>query len=114
MEAKDFKEQIRKIRMSPEILAGYILVSYNNKCIKLTSLRKIEDIRRDIKMLKNKKHRLNKCCALSYTLNDTEYEETREDGSSAEGSIPEPIKLVRRSRRRSRFNERDNTISTAA
>lgn len=52
MEAKDFKEQIRKIRMSPEILAEYILVSYNNKYVKLMSLRKIEDIRRDIKMLK--------------------------------------------------------------
>ena len=114
MEAKDFKEQIRKIRMSPEILAEYILVSYNNKYVKLTSLRKIEDIRRDIKMLKNKKHRLNKCCALSYTLNDTEDEETIEDELSAEECISGPIKLVGGSRRRSRFNERDTTISTAA
>ena len=63
MEAKDFKEQIR---MSPELLAEYILVSHNNKDVKLTSLCKIEDIRRDIKMLKNKKHRLNKCCVLSH------------------------------------------------
>ena len=48
------------------------------------------------------------------TLNDTEDEETREDGSSAEGHISGPIKLVGGSRRRSRFNERDTTISTAA
>ena len=27
------------------------------------------------------------------TLNDTEYEETREDGSSAEGNISGPIKM---------------------
>ena len=48
------------------------------------------------------------------TLNYTEDEETREDGSSTEGHISGPIKLVERSRRRSRFNERDTTISTAA
>ena len=48
------------------------------------------------------------------TLNDTEDEETREDGSSAERHISGPIKLVGGSRRRSRFNERDTTISTAA
>ena len=48
------------------------------------------------------------------TLNDTEDEETIEDGSSAEGHISGPIKLVGGSRRRSRFNERDTTISTAA
>ena len=33
------------------------------------------------------------------TLNDTEDEETREDGSSAEGHISGPIKLVEGSRR---------------
>ena len=48
------------------------------------------------------------------TLNDTEDEETREDGSSTEECISGPIKLVGGSRRGSRFNERDTTISTAA
>ena len=48
------------------------------------------------------------------TLNDTEDEETREDGSSAEESISGPIKLVGGYRRRSRLNEADTTISTAA
>ena len=48
------------------------------------------------------------------TLNDTEDEETIEDGSSVEGNISGPIKLVGGSRRRSRTNQRDTTISTAA
>lgn len=48
------------------------------------------------------------------TLNDTEDEETREDGFNTEECISGPIKLVGGSRRGSRFNERDTTISTAA
>ena len=48
------------------------------------------------------------------TLNDTEDEEAREDGSCIEGHISGPIKLVGGSRRGSRFNDRDTTISTAA
>ena len=48
------------------------------------------------------------------TLNDTEDEETKEDGSNTEESISGPIKLVGGYRRRSRFNETDTTISTAA
>lgn len=38
------------------------------------------------------------------TLNDTEDEETKEDGSSTEESISGPIKLVGGYRRRSRLN----------
>ena len=48
------------------------------------------------------------------TLNDTEDEETKEDESSTEESISGPIKLVGGYRRRSRLNETDTTISTAA
>ena len=48
------------------------------------------------------------------TLNDTEDEETREDGSSAEVHISGPIKMFGGYRRRSRFNKRDTAISTAA
>ena len=48
------------------------------------------------------------------TLNDTEYEEAREDGSSTEECISGPIKMFGGYRRRSRFNERYTTISTAA
>lgn len=38
----------------------------------------------------------------------------REDGSSTEGCIPDAAKGVRKRRRRSRLNETDTTISTAA
>lgn len=48
------------------------------------------------------------------TLNNTEDEETREDGSSTEESISGPIKLVGGYRRRSRFHKVDTTISAAA
>lgn len=47
-------------------------------------------------------------------LNDIKDEETREDGSSAEGCVPDTAKGTRRRRRRSRINEADTTISTAA
>ena len=47
-------------------------------------------------------------------LNDTEDEETREDGSSTEGCISGPIKIVGGYRRRSRLNQTDTTISSVA
>ena len=46
--------------------------------------------------------------------NDIKDEETREDGSSAEGCVPDTAKGTRKRRRRSRTNETDTTISTAA
>lgn len=48
------------------------------------------------------------------TLNDAEDEETKEDGSSTEGSISGPIKLVGGYRRRRCTSETNTTISTAA
>ena len=47
-------------------------------------------------------------------LNDIKYEEAREDGSSTEECISGPIKIVGGHRRRSRLNETNTTISTAA
>ena len=47
-------------------------------------------------------------------LNDLEDEETREDGSSTEGCIPDATEGARKRRRRSRLNETNTTISTAA
>lgn len=47
-------------------------------------------------------------------LNDLEDEETREDGSSTEGRVPDATEGARKRRRRSRFNETNTTISTAA
>lgn len=48
------------------------------------------------------------------TLNDTEDEETKEDGSSTEGCIPDTTEGNGELGRRSRFDEIDTTISTAA
>ena len=42
------------------------------------------------------------------------YEETREDGSRAEGCVPDTPERVRELRGRSRTNETDTTISAAA
>lgn len=47
-------------------------------------------------------------------LNDIKDEETREDGSSTEGCVPDASEGTRKRRRRSRLNETDTTISTAA
>lgn len=41
-------------------------------------------------------------------------EETREDGSSTDGCVSDTAKGTRKRRRRSRLNETDTTISTAA
>ena len=41
-------------------------------------------------------------------------EETREDGSSTEGCVPDTAEGARKRRRRRRINETDTTISTAA
>lgn len=47
-------------------------------------------------------------------LNDIKDEEAREDGSGTEECISGPIKIVGGSRKRSRLNETDTTISTAS
>ena len=47
-------------------------------------------------------------------LNDLEDEETREDGSSTEGRIPDTTEGTGELGRGSRLNETDTTISTAA
>lgn len=47
-------------------------------------------------------------------LNDIKDEETREDGSSAEGRVPDTSERAGKRRRRSSSNETDTTISTAA
>ena len=50
----------------------------------------------------------------NYSPNDIKDEETREDGSSIEGRVPDTSKGARKRRRRSSSNETDTTISTAA
>ena len=46
--------------------------------------------------------------------NDIKDEETREDGSSTEGCVPDTSERTGKRRRRSNSNETDTTISTAA
>ena len=48
------------------------------------------------------------------SLNDTENEETREDGPRAEGCVSDTPERAGESRRRSGTNETDTSISTAA
>lgn len=47
-------------------------------------------------------------------LNDIKDEETGKDGSSTEGRVPDTSERAGKRRRRSRFNETNTTISTAA
>ena len=47
-------------------------------------------------------------------LKDIKDEEARENGSCTEGCIPDATEGARKRRRRSRFNETNTTISTAA
>lgn len=47
-------------------------------------------------------------------LNDLKDEETREDGSNAKGCVSDTVKGTGKRRRRSRLNEANTTISTAA
>ena len=47
-------------------------------------------------------------------LKDIKYEETREDGSSTEGCVPDTTEGTGESGRRSKSNKTDTTISTAA
>ena len=47
-------------------------------------------------------------------LNDIKDEETREDGSSTEGRVPDTSERAGKRRRRSSSNKTDTTISTAA
>lgn len=47
-------------------------------------------------------------------LNDIKDEETGKDGSSTEGRVPDTSEGARKRRRRSRLNETNTTISTAA
>lgn len=102
VDEKDFKELI-------EILKGFgqVEVLYDPSDPKDKDVTADEVIERYDNFKKKAKMDTN-------TLNDTEDEETREDGSSTEGCISGPIKMVGGYRRRSRLNERDTTISIAA
>ena len=99
---KDFKELLEILKQF-----GQVEVLYNPDDPKDKDVTADEVIERYDNFKKKAKMDTN-------TLNDTEDEETREDGSSTEESISGPIKLVGGYRRRSRLNETNTTISTAA
>lgn len=65
-------------------------------------------------VIKRYKNFKKKAKMYANTLNDTEDEEARKNGSSTEECISGPIKIVGGHRRRSRLNETNTTISTAA
>nr|DAR39715.1 MAG TPA: hypothetical protein [Caudoviricetes sp.] len=73
-----------------------------------------ELIQKLIEQSKTKTTKAEVVDALNDVKNETEDEETREDGSSTEGCVPDAAKGARKRRRRSRLNETDTTISTTA
>ena len=99
---EDFKELLKILKQF-----GQVEVLYNPDDPKDKNVTADEVIERYDNFKKKVKMDTN-------TLNDTEDEETKEDGSSTEGCISGPIKMFGGYRRRSRINETDTTISTAA
>ena len=99
---EDFKELLEILKQF-----GQVEVLYNPDDPKDKNVTADEVIER----YDNFKKRARK---VTNALNDTEDEETREDGSSTEGCISGSIKIVGGYRRRSCPNETDTTISTAA
>ena len=99
---KDFKELL-------EILKGFgqVEVLYDPSDPKDKNVTADEVIER----YDNFKKRARK---VTNALNDTEDEETREDGSDAEGCVPDATEGTGEFRGRSCPNETDTTISTAA
>lgn len=73
-----------------------------------------ELIQKLIEQSKTKTTKAEVVDALNDVKNETEDEETREDGSGTEGRVPDTAKGARKRRRRSKLNETDTTISTAA
>ena len=99
---KDFKELL-------EILKGFgqVEVLYDPSDPKDKNVTADEVIER----YDNFKKRARK---VTNALNDTEDEETREDGSDAEGCVPDATEGTGEFRGRSCSNETNTTISTAA
>ena len=99
---EDFKELLEILKQFGNVEVLYN--PYDPKDKDITGdevIKRYENFKKKVKMDAN-------------TLNDTEDEETREDGSSTEECISGPIKMFGGYRRRSRLNETDTTISTAA
>lgn len=102
VDEEDFKELLEILKSFGQVEVLYDPSDPKDKDITADDvIEKYDNFKKKVKMDTN-------------TLNDTEDEETKEDESSTEESISGPIKLVGGYRRRSRLNETDTTISTAA
>ena len=102
VDEEDFKELL-------EILKGFgeVEVLYN------PDDPKDKDVTAD-KVIERYDNFKKKARKVTNSLNDTENEETREDGSRSEGCVSDAPERAGESRRRSGTNETGTTISTAA
>nr|DAF11318.1 MAG TPA: hypothetical protein [Caudoviricetes sp.] len=99
---EDFKELLQILRSFGEVEVLYDPNDPKDKDVTADEvIGRFDNFKKKVKMNTN-------------ALNNTEDEETREDGSSTEGCVPDATERVRKRRRRSRLNETDTTISTAA
>lgn len=99
---EDFKELLQILRSFGEVEVLYDPNDPKDKGVTADEvIGRFDNFKKKVKMNTN-------------ALNNTEDEETREDGSSTEGRVSDTAKGTRKRRRRSRLNETDTTISTAA
>ena len=99
---EDFKELLQILRSFGEVEVLYDPNDPKDKDVTADDvIGRFDNFKKKVKMNTN-------------ALNNTEDEETREDGSGTEGRVPDTAKGARKRRRRSKLNETDTTISTAA
>ena len=99
---EDFKELLQILRSFGEVEVLYDPDDPKDKDVTADDvIGRFDNFKKKVKMNTN-------------ALNDTEDEETREDGSSTERRVPDASEGTRKRRRRSRLNETDTTISIAA
>lgn len=99
---EDFKELLQILRSFGEVEVLYDPNDPKDKDVTADEvIGRFDNFKKKVKMDTN-------------TLNGIEDEETREDGSGTERRVPDTAKGARKRRRRSKLNETDTTISTAA
>ena len=99
---EDFNELLKILRSFGEVEVLYDPSNPKDKDVTADEvIERYDNFKKKVKMGMN-------------VLNDTEDEEARKDGSRPEGCIPDATEGARKRRRRSRLNEANTTISTAA
>ena len=99
---EDFNELLKILRSFGEVEVLYDPSNPKDKDVTADEvIERYDNFKKKVKMGTN-------------VLNDTEDEEARKDGSRPEGCIPDATEGARKRRRRSRLNEANTTISTAA